>query len=205
MREHGIRGRRRRRYRVTTQSNHAHAVANNVLSRKFDVDKPNQVFASDITYIWTIQGWLHLSVVMDLFSRRIVGWAMSERINAKLTVDAMRMALKTRKLSSEALHHSDRGSQYASAAYRKLLAHHGIECSMSRRGNCWDNAVVESFFASLKVELVHESVFVTREQARTEIFEYIELFYNRWRRHSYLGYVSPVDYENQAQSIPMAA
>lgn len=205
MREHGLRGRRRRRHRVTTQSNHGHAMAANVLARGFDVEGPNQVFASDITYVWTMQGWLYLSVVMDLYSRRVVGWAMSERINAELTLEALRLALSTRRLEGKVLHHSDRGSQYASDAYRRLLKRHGIDCSMSRKGNCWDNAVVESFFATLKVELIHESVFVTREQARREIFEYIELFYNRWRRHSYLGYLSPVDYENQDQSLPMAA
>lgn len=205
MREHGLRARRRRRHRVTTLSKHDHPVAGNVLARRFDVNGPNQVFASDITYVWTMQGWLYLSVVLDLYSRRVVGFSMGERINAQLTIEALRMALKSRRLASGVVHHSDRGSQYASGAYQALLDRHGIRCSMSRKGDCWDNAVVESFFATLKVELIHEAVFVDREQARREIFEYIELFYNRWRRHSYLGYVSPVDYENQAPSMPKAA
>lgn len=205
MREHGLRARRRRRHRVTTLSKHDHPVAGNVLARRFDVNGPNQVFASDITYVWTMQGWLYLSVVLDLYSRRVVGFSMGKRINAQLTIEALRMALKSRRLASGVVHHSDRGSQYASGAYQALLDRHGIRCSMSRKGDCWDNAVVESFFATLKVELIHEAVFVDREQARREIFEYIELFYNRWRRHSYLGYVSPVDYENQAPSMPKAA
>ena len=205
MRENGIRGRRRGRYRTTTQSNHSHPVTENVLKRQFDVRAANAAWASDITYVWTLEGWLYLCVILDLFSRRVVGWSMGSRIDQHLTLSALGMALASRAVKPGLVHHSDQGSQYAARAYRTVLAAHGIESSMSRKGDCWDNAVVESFFATLKVELVHESVFVTRDQARREIFDYIEVFYNRQRRHSYLGYLSPVNYEQRAQSLGLAA
>ncbi len=192
MRLGGLRGRRRRRFRTTTQSNHAHPVAANQLERQFAVETPNQAWVTDITYVWTLQGWLYLCVILDLYSRRVVGWAMGERINQALTLRALKMALAGRAPKPGLVHHSDRGSQYAAKSYRRILKARGIECSMSRKGDCWDNAVAESFFATLKVELVYETLFITRAQARQQIFEYIEVFYNRVRRHSYLGYVSPV-------------
>lgn len=200
MRLEGLRSKRRRRYRVTTQSNHQHPVADNVLARDFTADAENAKWAADITYVWTRGGWLYLAVVMDLFSRRVVGWAMSTRITRQLAVDALNMALTHRPLPESLTHHSDRGSQYASADYQSLLDAHGIECSMSRRGNCWDNAVVESFFATLKTELVHHRDYQNQDEARADIFEYIEVFYNRQRRHSTLGYQTPVDFERLAQA-----
>lgn len=205
MRENGLRGRRRRRFRTTTQSNHAHAVAPNLLQRQFSIDEPNRAWVTDLTYVWTLEGWLYLGVILDLYSRRVVGWAMGSRIDQALTLRALDMALTLRAPSPGLIHHSDRGSQYAAKTYRRRLASHGVQCSMSRKGDCWDNAVAESFFATLKVELVHETVFVTREQARHEIFEYIEAFYNRSRRHSHIGYVSPVDYENENARLTKTA
>jgi len=187
--------RKRRRFVQTTDSRHAQPVAPNLLERNFSPGQPNCTWATDITYVWTRQGWLYLAVVMDLFSRMIVGWAMSEHIDRHLVLNALDMALKGRQPAQGLLHHSDRGSQYASADYQQALAARGIQCSMSRKGNCWDNAVAESFFSSLKMELVHGADFATHEQARTALFEYIEVFYNRQRRHSSLGYVSPVDFE----------
>lgn len=195
MRQDGLQGRRRRRYRNTTQSHHAHPVAANQLERRFNVEAPNRAWVSDISYVWTLEGWLYLGVILDLYSRRVIGWAMGPRIDQALTLRALRMALEGREPQAGLVHHSDRGSQYAATAYRRLLDAHQLAASMSRKGDCWDNAVAESFFATLKVELVHETLFVTREQAQREIFEYIEGFYNRVRRHSYLGYLSPVDYE----------
>jgi transposase InsO family protein len=197
MRGHDIRGRRRRRFRNTTQSGHAHPIAANTLDRCFTAPSPDAMWVTDITYIWTLEGWLYLSVILDLYSRRVVGWAMGSRIDQALTLRALRMAVQGRRPKPGLLHHSDRGSQYAAAAYRRMLGANGITCSMSRKGNCWDNAVAESFFATLKVELVHETVFPTRARAQRELFEYIEVFYNRVRRHSSLGYISPMDYENR--------
>jgi transposase InsO family protein len=195
MREHGLCGRRRRRFRTTTQSSHAYPVAANVLAREFTAETPNAAWVSDITYVWTLEGWLYLGVILDLYSRRVVGWAMGPRIDQDLTLRALRMALAERRPEPGLVHHSDRGSQYAATAYRRLLTAHGIDCSMSRKGDCWDNAVAESFFATLKIELVYATRFSTRDQARSAIFEYIEGFYNRVRRHSHLGHVSPVAYE----------
>ena len=196
---------RRRRFRITTQSNHAHPIAENALERRFEVEQPNQAWVTDITYVWTLEGWLYLATIIDLYSRRVVGWSMSKRIDQALTLRALSMALKTRTPQPELMHHSDRGSQYAARAYRKMLDAHGITASMSRKGNCWDNAVAESFFATLKVELVYESIFRTRTQAKAAIFEYIEAFYNRVRRHSYLDYVSPDEFENNHESLLAAA
>jgi len=205
MRENDVRGRRKRRFRTTTQSNHSHPVAPNVLERQFAVEQPNVAWVGDITYVWTLEGWLYLSVILDLYSRRVVGWAMGERIDQALTLRAMDMALKACEPGPGLIHHSDRGSQYAANDYRKLLHARGITCSMSRKGNCWDNAVAESFFATLKVEFIHETLFRTRAQAITEIFEYIEVFYNRVRRHSSIGYVSPQEFESNNVPLHNAA
>jgi len=195
MRDNGITPPRKRRFKVTTDSKHGYGVAANLLERDFSSQSPNRRWSTDITYVWTREGWLYLAVVMDLFSRRIVGWAMDRRLNRDLTLRALRMALSGRCPGGELVHHSDRGSQYASDDYQRLLRQRGILCSMSRKGDCWDNAVVESFFGTLKKELVHRCDFVTREEARREIFDYIEVFYNRQRRHSYLGYLSPAEFE----------
>jgi putative transposase len=173
-------------------------VADNILDRQFEPVAVNQVWVADITYIPTREGWLYLAAVEDLYARQIVGWSMSERINSRLVVDALEMAV-TRRLPGEGLvAHSDRGSQYASDHYQQLLERHAITGSMSRRGNCWDNAPMESFFASLKKELIHDEDYQTRGEARASVFEYIEVFYNRVRRHSALGYQSPVEYEQVA-------
>ncbi len=196
MREAGIAVKIRRKFRATTDSSHDLPVAENRLDRQFHPSKPNQVWVSDITYIATHEGWLYLAVVEDLYSRMVVGWSMAERLTSRLVVEALAMALQRRVPGADLLAHSDRGSQYASDHYQRLLSLHGITCSMSRRANCWDNAPMESFFASLKKELVHRQDYQTREQATASIFEYIEVFYNRQRRHSSLGYRSPAEYES---------
>jgi putative transposase len=197
MRHRGLAGRRRRRFRTTTDSRHAFPVAPNVLARQFEQEAPDVAWVTDITYIPTGEGWLYLAVILDLYSRFVVGWAMSERITRDLTLDALDMALVRRRPPHGLLHHSDRGSQYASGDYQQVLTAAGIVGSMSRRGNCWDNAVAESFFASVKVELVHNTTWETRAAARAELFEYIEVFYNGQRRHSSLGYLSPRAFERQ--------
>jgi transposase InsO family protein len=199
MRRAGIAAKTKRKFRQTTDSNHSLPVAENVLDRQFEPGEPNTSWVADITYIPTRAGWLYLAVVEDLFSRMVVGWSMAETMTSRLVVDALAMALLRRSLkgssSSGVVAHSDRGSQYASEHYQRRLAEERIACSMSRRGNCWDNAPAESFFASLKKELVHHEDYATREQAKASIFEYIEAFYNRVRRHSALGYVAPAEYE----------
>jgi putative transposase len=195
MREAGIAAKTRRKFRQTTDSNHPHPVAENLLDREFDPDEPNTSWVADVTYIPTGEGWLNLAAVVDLFSRMVVGWSMAATMTSRLVVDALEMALVRRLPGSGLVAHSDRGSQYASEHYRRRLAEERIACSMSRRGNCWDNAPMESFFASLKKELVHDENYATRDQARASIFEYIEAFYNRVRRHSTLGYVAPAEYE----------
>ena len=198
MREAGIAAKTRRKFRQTTDSNHGLPVAENILDRDFDPDEPNTSWVADVTYIPTREGWLYLAVVEDLFSRRVVGWSMGATMTSRLVVDALEMALARRlkgSLSSGLVAHSDRGSQYASEHYQRRLREERITCSMSRRGNCWDNAAMESFFASLKKELVHDEDYATRDQAQASIFEYIEAFYNRVRRHSSLGYVAPEEYE----------
>jgi len=195
MRVRGLAARRRRQFRVTTQSHHRFPIAPNVLARQFERAQPDQAWVTDITYIPTREGWLYLAVILDLCSRFAVGWAMSERITDDLTLNALGMALARRRPPQGLLHHSDRGSQYASRDYQQVLAQHRIVCSMSRRGDCWDNAVAESFFATLKVELVHDASWATRATARTDLFEYLELFYNGQRRHSALGYLSPRAFE----------
>lgn len=184
---------------VTTDSRHGYGVAENILARQFDVAKPDQVWAGDITYVWTAEGWLYVSTLLDLYSRKVVGWAMSSHIDTALVQEALRMALGRRMPAAGLLHHSDRGSQYASHAYRDLLADHGIICSMSGKGECLDNAVAERFFGSLKREWTSHRHYATRQEARDDIIAYIEMFYNSTRKHSYLGYVSPNDYEKCAR------
>lgn len=195
MRENSIASVSKRKFKHTTDSRHDYPIAPNLLDREFDVLRPNEVFVSDITYIATDEGWLYLATVMDLCLRRIVGWSMDKRMTKDLVIDALDMAVKDRRPGPGVLHHSDRGSQYASDDYQARLKKHGMICSMSRKGNCWDNAVMESFYRSLKVECVYLQKYKTREEARRDIFTYIELFYNRVRRHSYLGYLSPDEYE----------
>jgi transposase InsO family protein len=198
MRAEGIRAKTVKKWRATTDSGHKLPVAANALNRQFTVNEPNRVWAGDITYVWTAKGWLYLAVVLDLFSRQVIGWALGDRLTADLAEAALTMALWRRKPKAGLLHHSDRGSQYAAGAYRQRLTAHGIECSMSRKGNCWDNACVESFFGTLKKELIHHRRYLTREEAKQDIFEYIEVFYNRMRRHSTLGYYPPAEFEAMA-------
>jgi putative transposase len=201
MQEDGLRATTSRRFRVTTDSNHAHPIAPNVLDRQFAVAPaapPDRVWVGDITYLTTREGWLYLAVVLDLGSRRVIGWAMRHTLEGALTRDALTMALTGRQPEPGLLHHSDRGSQYAAGEYQDLLAAHAVECRMSRVGNCWDNAVAESFFATLKRELADGADWATREEARTAVVEYIELWYNQQRRHSSLGYLSPAAFEVQA-------
>ena len=206
MRELGLQARTKRRYRVTTDSAHADPIAPNVLARQFTVSEPDVAWVTDITYVWTDEGWLYLAAILDLFSRRVVGWAVSERITRELTLAALDMALVHRRPAAGLLHHSDRGCQYASSDYRAALNTRGFVRSMSRKGDCWDNAVAESFFATLKVELVYRHRFATRAAAKHALFDYIETFYNRRRRHSSLGYLSPVDFEaQQRQPSTLAA
>lgn len=197
MRKHGIQARRRRHFRVTTQSNHTYPIAPNVLNRDFTAERPNQRWAGDITFIWTHEGWLYLAVILDLFSRRVVGWATSHQIDRSLTLRALAMALDSRSPLDNLLYHSDRGSQYACRDYRRELRERGIICSMSRKGDCWDNAVLESFFATLKKELIHHEEFLTRRQATRKIFGFIEGFYNTSRKHSFLGQISPAQFEER--------
>lgn len=199
MRRAGLAARRRRAFRVTTQSRHTHPVAPNRLARQFTAPAPDRVWVTDITYLATVEGWLYLAVVLDLFSRRVVGWATSDRLGEGVALEALGMGLARRRPPPGLLHHSDRGSQYASAEYRAVLTGHGMERSMSGVGRCWDNAVAESFFATLKVELDHDGAWRTRAEAHRAVFDYIELFYNAERRHSTLGYLSPVAFERQWQ------
>jgi putative transposase len=198
MRLERLRGCPKRRFRVTTHRDPAHPVAKNLLQQDFKAEAPNQRWAADITYIATAQGWLYLAVVMDLYSRRIVGWSMGRWMSRHLVVDALRMAIAARQPDGPLIHHSDRGGQYTSDDFRDELAKHGIECSMSGSANCYDNAVVESFFGLLKRERVNRVRYRTREEARADLFDYIEVFYNRKRRHGYLGNVSPADFEEQS-------
>lgn len=194
MRDHGIRARHKRRYKATTDSKHGLPVAANLLNRDFSPAAPNQVWTADLTYIWTDEGWLYLAVVLDLFNREIVGWSIRSRMTADIVIEALAMAWFRRKPAPGLLHHSDRGSQYASLVFQAKLAEYGMVCSMSRRGNCWDNAPTESFFNSLKNERVHGTRYATREEAIADLFEYIEVFYNRSRRHSTLKSKSPVQF-----------
>ena len=205
MRENGLVAKRRRRFRTTTDSKHGLPVAPNLLERRFETDAPNKVWVTDITYVWTREGWLYLAAIVDLYSRAVVGWAMSESLSREIALRALDMALRSRRPQPGLVHHSDRGSQYASADYQRALAAQGIVCSMSRKGDCWDNAVAESFFATLKTELVNEADFATRAEARSALFDFIEVFYNRRRRHSFLGYLCPLDFEKMNYEIKRAA
>ena len=200
MQEENLQVQTKRKFKVTTDSNHNKPIAPNLLERDFEVGTQDTVYVGDITYIPTGEGWLYLATVIDLFSRAIVGWAMDSRINANLVNDALLMAIWKRKPAKGLIFHSDRGSQYASDIYRATLKNHGIKASMSRKGDCWDNAVAESFFHTLKTELIHHCDFETREEARTVIFEYIEVFYNRQRLHSSNGYEAPLVFEQIKQS-----
>lgn len=198
MRISGIVAVQKRKFRVTTHSKHDHPVWPNVLQRNFTVETPNAVWVSDITYIWTLEGWLYLAAVLDLFSRGIVGLSMDKTIAETLTLQAMQQAILQRNPAKGLICHSDRGSQYAGNNFKALLAQNEFVGSMSKKGDCWDNAVAESFFHTLKVELVHRNKFKTRDEAKRKIFEYVEMYYNRKRAHSTLGFLSPFEYERQA-------
>lgn len=198
MRETGLKAKTKRKFKATTDSSHGLPVAPNLLNRDFVRDRANEVWVADITFIPTDEGWLYLATVLDLYSRRIVGWAMSDRMKSQLVIDALAMAIEQRRPPAGLIHHSDRGSQYASGAFRALLKAHGMMCSMSRKGEVYDNAVMESFFGTLKTELVHSARYATRKEARAAIFEWIEVFYNRQRLHSTLGYKSPAEFEAAA-------
>jgi putative transposase len=187
----------KRKFRITTDSNHSLPIAPNLLERNFSADMPDKKYVGDITYIPTQEGWLYLATVIDLFSRRIVGWSMAKSMEASLVNDALLMAIWSRKPKAGLIWHTDRGSQYASESHRAILQEHGISQSMSRKGNCWDNAVAESFFHTLKTELTYHHQFRTREEAKAAIFYYIEIFYNRERFHSTNNYMSPADYEDR--------
>jgi putative transposase len=200
MREEDLRVQTKRKFKVTTDSNHDKPIAPNLLEREFTVNTPDTVYVGDITYIPTREGWLYLAVVIDLFSRAVVGWSMDSRITAGLVNGAMLMALWKRNPAKGLVSHSDRGSQYASDSHRKLLANHGFKASMSKKGDCWDNAVAESFFHTLKIELVHHCDYETRDDARASIFEYIEVFYNRQRSHSANGYEAPLVFETMQKA-----
>jgi putative transposase len=199
MTAHGIRSVHRRKYRVTTDSSHSMPVAENLLDRQFTATEPNQKWVADITYVSTDEGWLYLATVMDLFSRRIIGYATSRRLKQELVLEALARAIHRRRpLAGGLLHHSDRGSQYAAEAYQAFLKRHGLSCSMSRKGDCWDNAAMESFFKTLKVERVYQRRYATRADASYDLGQWIENFYNSWRIHSALGYLSPVEFEARA-------
>ena len=208
MREDGLVGRRPRRFVRTTDSRHADPIAPNRLERQFGIEQvagPNRVWVSDLTYVPTREGWLFLAVVLDLASRRVVGWVVRETLQAELAVAALRMALADRRPAIGLVHHSDRGSQYTGGEYQAVLAAHGLVASMSRKGDCWDNAVAESFFATLETELILEADWATRADARAAIFEFIEVWYNRERRHSSLGYRTPVEFERTVLNRARAA
>ena len=195
MRENDIRAKQKRKFKATTDSKHSHPVAPNLLQRDFEATAPNQKWVADITFIPTREGWLYLAAILDLYSRAVVGWSMASRMTSRLVLDALDMAVGRRRPGPGLLHHSDRGSQYACGDYQKALQAHGMICSMSRKGDCWDNAPMESFFHTLKTEMVHHRDYRTRGEAKTDIFEYIEVFYNRNRSHSALGFCTPEEYE----------
>lgn len=194
----------RKKYKVTTNSKHKQPVFENLVQLEFDVAQPDQIYAADITYVWTQEGWLYLAVVIYLCTRKVVGWSMSSRMKAQLACDALQMAIWRRKPGAGLIHHSDRGSQYASRAFRRLLKTHDIRGSMSRLGDCWDNAVVESFFGSLKQERVQWRNYQSRKEQQ-DILNYISMFYNHYRLHSYLDYMSPNDFERQLMEQRKAA
>jgi putative transposase len=204
MRENGLQARRKRRFRRTTDSRHSLPIARNVVARRFRVAAPNRVWVTDVTAIWTLQGWLYLAAMLDLYSRRVVGWAISESNDTMLALKALQRALRARRPAAGLVHHSDRGSPYASAEYRAALSRSGIVASMSRKGDCWDNAVAESFFATLRAELVDHEQYATQQAAINSIAEYIENFYNIERRHSFLGHLNPIEFELRSR-FPQAA
>ena len=195
MRRHGIQAKQSKRHKRTHQHRTSQVAAKNVLNREFYAEQPNEKWVSDITFIETRQGWLYLAIVLDIYSRAIVGWSMSNKIDGELVHNALNMAIEQRDVTSPVLVHSDQGSQYTASSYREKLDTHGLVCSMSRKGECHDNAVAESFFHTLKNELVHDKLYDTRAEAKQSIFQYIELFYNRKRRHSSVGYKAPFEYE----------
>jgi len=197
MRRFGIRSKLKRRFRKTTNSAHNERISPNLVRRNFSVERPNKIWVSDVTYLWTNEGWLYLAVTLDLFSRRVVGWSMSERLTTSLVLQCLHSALNTRQIEGELIHHSDRGREYASYEFRAYLERHYIRPSMSRRSDCWDNAVAESFFHTLKGEMAQHQSFLTRSEARSKVFDWIEVFYNRQRLHSTLGYQTPVVYEKE--------
>ncbi len=197
MQAQGLRARPRRRGLPKDQGERS-VIAGNVLDRQFTADRPNQKWVADFTYIWTAEGWLYVAAVIDLFSRRVVGWSMSDTMTAQLVTDALIMAIWRRGKPDALLHHSDQGSQYTSEQFQRLMADNGVTCSMSRSGNVWDNAAMESFFSSLKTERIGKKVYRTRAQAKADVFDYVECFYNPTRRHSTLGYLSPIDFEREA-------
>jgi putative transposase len=196
LRSLGLRGRSPRRWRTTTRANPAHPIVGNVLDRNFAASRPNQRWVTDITYVWTAEGWCYLAAILDLFSRSVVGWALDATLSTSLPLEALNRAVRRRRPDAGLMHHSDRGCQYTSAEYRGALAELGITVSMSRKGNCWDNAVAESFFATLKTELVYGRSWQSREELRRAVFEYIEVFYNRQRLHSAIDYRTPAQAES---------
>ena len=195
MSENNLVSKHKKKFRITTNSDPKLPVAENLLDRNFEVDAPDQVYVGDITYIWTQEGWLYLATMIDLYSRAVVGWSLSKRLKASLATSALEMSIQRRRPEPGLLVHHDLGSQYAGHEYQQLLEQHGFVCSMTRKGNCWDNAVAESFFKTLKQEHVNHCRFMTREEAEVEIFDYIEVFYNKKRRHSNNGYLSPLEFE----------
>jgi putative transposase len=205
MKEAGVKVLQRKKYKVTTNSNHKMPVYENLLDRQFNVNEANAVYASDITYLWTQEGWLYLAVVLDLYSRKVVGWSMSNRMNATLVCDALTMAIWNRRPGPGLICHSDRGSQYASKKYRRLLKQNGFKGSMSKKGDCWDNSVVESFFGSMKQERVQWKSYKTRREAHQDVLQYLTMFYNETRLHSYLGYRSPNEFERQEGNLRKTA
>ncbi len=200
MRENGIEARRKRRFRKTTDSKHSQPIAPNVVARKFNVLAPNRVWVTDVTALWTVEGWLYLAVMLDLYSRRVVGWATSANNDTALALETLRAGLRARRPAAGLVHHSDRGSPYASAEYRAALACNRVVASMSRKGNCWDNAVAESFFATLRAELVDCKQYLTRDGATASVSDYIENFYNIERRHSFLDYLNPIEFELRSKN-----
>jgi putative transposase len=201
MRHLGLKAKAKRKYKVTTDSKHNLPVAPNLLNRDFTATAPNQKWVGDISYVWTQEGWMYLAVVIDLYSRAVIGWSIQSTMSRQLVCDALMMALWRRGFPQGVLCHSDRGSQYCSQDYQNLLKNYGLICSMSRKGNCWDNAVAESFFHSLKTELIYTEQYATREIAKQRIFQYIEVYYNRVRRHSAVGSMSPEIFENQDKKV----
>jgi putative transposase len=205
MRHQGIVGRRKKRFCVTTNSKHANPIAPNVLERKFVVSAPNEVWVTDVTYVWTAQGWLYLAAILDLYSRRVVGWSAGPNNDRRLALAALERGALTRRPCAGLIHHSDRGSVYASGDYRARLRHFGMVCSMSRKGDCWDNAVAESFFATIKTEMIADRTFATHAAATAAIGDYIDQFYNTTRLHSFNKYVSPIERELKVAVEALAA